>query len=161
MTERFVCFLVCGNKVCGEVVAVCGRVTHEHHEQYEEDVGRMVSFDSTYYVPTQMYPAPPVFALSTRLKKDLAAHVRKAFELLWVDPASCANRIRVFLEFLMDYFEIPRSDINAKGEEYDLKLYHRIERLEAKKPGHKKTFNALCATSGTMQAIPARRSLKH
>ncbi|QKD03520.1 DUF4145 domain-containing protein [Mesorhizobium loti R88b] len=103
----------------------------------------MVTFDSTYYTPRQMFPAPPVFPLSTRLKKELAAHLRKAFELLWVDPASCANRIRVFLEFLMDHFEILRTDINAKGEEYDLKLYHRIERLEAKKPGHKKTFNAL------------------
>ncbi|ARP65495.1 hypothetical protein A9K65_020565 [Mesorhizobium sp. WSM1497] len=124
-------------------MAVCGRVTHAHHEQYEEDLGEMVSYNSTYYSPTQMYPAPPVFPLSPKLSKECAAHLRKAFELLWVDPASCANRIRIFLERLLDQFEVPYMGVNNKGRDYDMTLAQRIEYLEDKKPGHKDAFNAM------------------
>lgn len=143
ITERFICFLVCGNTACGEVVTVCGRVTHEQHEQYDEDSQEMEYFNSVFYSPTQMQPAPPVFAVSKKLSKDCAAHLRKAFELLWVDPASCANRIRIFVEYLLDQFAVPRVGVNKKGQDYDMNLAQRIEYLELQKPGHKDAFNAM------------------
>ncbi|WP_189524044.1 DUF4145 domain-containing protein [Mesorhizobium sp. M8A.F.Ca.ET.165.01.1.1] len=143
LTERFIGFLECGNKFCGEIVTVCGSVHRQHHEQYEEALGGEVSFDNTYYSPSLIHPAPPVFAVSKKLNKDCAAHLRKAFELLWVDPASCANRIRIFVERLLDQFGVPCVGVNKKGDDYDMNLAQRIEFLEGQKPGHKDAFDAM------------------
>ncbi len=143
LTERFVCFLECQNKFCGEIVAVSGGVRRETHEQYDELIGAVVTFNPVYLSPVAIHPAPPLFRVSQNLSKECAEHLGKAFQLLWVDPASCANRIRIFVEHLLDQLGITRSGTDDKGKEHHLKLFRRIDLLEAERPGHKKTFDAL------------------
>jgi hypothetical protein len=143
VAERFTCFLECGSKFCGEVVTVCGNVHRESHDEYDELMEEVVTFNNTYYSPSAILPAPSVFSVSKSLSKECTAHIRKAFELLWVDPASCANRIRIFVEYLLDQFQVPRVRASKKGDSYDMNLAQRIEVLEGSKPGHKKTFDAL------------------
>lgn len=143
ITERFTCFLVCDKSSCGEVVAVSGTSSHSYHVQYDEHIEEHVEFHGRYYAPISMHPAPHIIGTSRKLNKVCKNDLEASFALLWADPAACANRLRTFIEHLLDQFEIPRKGINKKDEEYTLNLAQRIERLEKLKPGHEKTIKAL------------------
>lgn len=143
VTERFVCFLVCQGPWCGEVVTVSGYVNHGTQEGFDHETEEPISFDTTDYVPNSMRPAPPVFPVSRRLDKKCKVDLVKAFELLWADPAACANRIRVFVEHLMDALSVPREGKRADGTKYTADLHDRIEMLSLEMQGHKKTLHAL------------------
>ncbi|MBY5594131.1 DUF4145 domain-containing protein [Rhizobium leguminosarum] len=143
ITERFACFLVCDRPSCGEVVAVSGDTSHFHHEEYDEDLGEEVQYHGRRYSPTAMHPAPHIIKVSKKLDAVCRGDLEASFALLWVDPAACANRLRTFIEHLLDQFKIERIGINKKDEEYTLNLVQRIDKLEKLKPGHDKTIKAL------------------
>jgi hypothetical protein len=142
MTERFVCLLVCANKFCGEVITVAGNVTTSHDMGYEELIGEYDHYTS-YFVPKSITPAPHIISVSKKLSADCRNHLIKSFDLFWMDAGACANRLRIFVEHLLDQFQIPRSGLNCKGKEHELKLFRRIDLLDEAKPGHKDTFDAL------------------
>jgi len=138
-TARFQCFLVCEEPRCGEVVSVSGAVDYEEYDDREEDVFHI--FETLR--PMSMYPAPPIIAVSRKLSKEARGHLIASFGLIWPDPASCANRIRVFIEQLLVDFGVAPTRIDSKGKEVKRTLPERIEDLEATMPGHKSTFDAL------------------
>lgn len=143
ITERFSCFLVCDKASCGEIVVVAGRSSHSYHVQYDEYIGEEVQFHGHYYAPMSMYPAPHIIAVSSGLNAICKADLKASFALLWADPAACANRLRTFIEHLLDQFKIERKAIDKNGNEYTLNLVQRIDKLEKLKPGHEKTIKAL------------------
>ena len=140
--ERFTCFLVCDG-VCGEVVVVSGLRTHSYNVDYDDETGEEVVFEGQYHHPKLFYPALKIISVSKKLNKQCGEDLTSSFALLWVDPAACANRIRTFIEHLLDQFGIERLGINKHGEEYKLNLMQRLEKLEAVKPDHKATLSAL------------------
>jgi len=143
ITERFACFLVCDKPSCGEVVVVSGASSHSYQVHYDEHIGEEVQNHGHHYAPMAMHPAPHIIGVSRNLNAVCKGDLKASFALLWVDPAACANRIRTFIEHLLDQFQIPRKAIDKKGEEYTLNLVQRIDRLEKLKPGHDKTIKAL------------------
>jgi hypothetical protein len=138
---RFACLLQCDAFSCGEVVAVSGDITHDVDIQYDED-GAQEHYRPEY-LPRSMFPAPPVFRLSDQLPKHCAEHLSAAFGLMWGDTGACANRIRVFVEALLDHYGIPREGMTKKSKPTRYDLSKRIDLFEDQKPGHKTLFDAL------------------
>ncbi|UFW65647.1 DUF4145 domain-containing protein [Rhizobium laguerreae] len=137
---RFHGFLVCSMVLCGEIVAVAGDYSDYYHRQYDDQTEEMVEFTDRNYRTFLMRPAPPIISMPKSLNADSRKHLERAFELFWADWASCANRLRIVTEYLLDQLAIPR--IAAKGKRY-LDLAARIELLKAARPGHDNLLNAL------------------
>jgi len=140
---RFIGFLTCSNKWCGETVCVAGDYETRLHPQYNFEEDRDDSFEVTSYIPCSMRPAPSVIALPKGLDINAHYHLLRAYELLWVDPASCANRLRIVVEYLLDQLKIPRKGKKGAREDAQLNLAERIELLKTEKPGHEEALTAL------------------
>jgi hypothetical protein len=83
-------FLRC--RVCGDAVSVTG---------YMMD-GRLL--------PKSFVPAVPLIKNPGSQGGWTGLLVEKSFELFWVDPASCANCLRSFLEGLLDDWAVPKQN---------------------------------------------------
>lgn len=137
--ERFVALLKCDVDYCGEVVAVGGNRQAEMYQDYE---GREQHWESVL-VPLFVRPSPHIIAVSDKLSDPCKMHLKKAFELYWLDKAACANRLRIFVERLMDDFEVTKSKILENGKPHALNLFERIQAFDEVKPGHGAALNAL------------------
>ncbi|MCJ8521760.1 hypothetical protein ABID21_004931 [Pseudorhizobium tarimense] len=137
--ERFVALLKCDVAHCGEVVAVGGNRVAELYQDYE---GREQRWESAL-VPMFVRPAPHIIPVSRNLSDACNVQLRKAFELYWLDKAACANRLRIFVERLMDHFEVPTEGKAKKKKKHRLDLSERIEEFDSIKPGHKNALDAL------------------
>ncbi|WP_164830052.1 DUF4145 domain-containing protein [Sinorhizobium medicae] len=137
--ERFVALLKCDVAHCGEVVAVGGNRVAE----FFEDWNAHRQWWESVLVPMLVRPAPHIIPVSKNLSDACAMQLRKAFELYWLDKAACANRLRIFVERLMDHFQVPTQKLDKKGKPYDLNLSQRITEFDKMKPGHKDALDAL------------------
>lgn len=126
-TIRFSCMLVCDVEHCGEIVNVHGNI-----EQIQVYDYRGIPDYCSALVPKSMYPAPPLAAIPDGMPVGLIKELRVAFQLFWVDLGSCANRLRIFVERLLDHYEVPAGRLN-----------NRIEDFKAIDPEHAETFEAL------------------
>ncbi|MER9643200.1 DUF4145 domain-containing protein [Mesorhizobium sp. M0239] len=137
--EQFVALMKCETPSCGEVVAVGGNRAAwlqedcEHHRQYWEST----------LVCAFVRPAPHIIPVSKKLPPEGASQLKKAFELYWLDKAAAANRLRIFVERLMDHFQVPLKGKGNKTKNHTLDLSERIEEFDKMKPGHKDALNAL------------------
>lgn len=53
-------------------------------------------------VPKAIYPAPPIISFPPKTPRAVIVELEAAFALFWVDLSSCAAKIRVSLERLLD-----------------------------------------------------------
>jgi hypothetical protein len=134
----FIAFMVCKGVLCGEVVAVSGDYRCDEHVQQVNDEEEQ-TFTTYNYRIYSMRPGPPLIEAPKKLNADAKRHLKKAFELFWTDSASCANRLRIVVEYLLDQFDIERD--TAKGD--PLNLASRIEKLTKTKPDQADYLNAL------------------
>jgi hypothetical protein len=79
-------------------------------------------------------PAPPIFAIPEQSPSGVSGELKRAFSLFWIDPGSCANRLRVAVEALLTHQKVARTEINSRGRRGPLSLHSRIERFKAKDP---------------------------
>jgi hypothetical protein len=137
--ERFSLRLTCDIAECGEVAHVLGDTTVA--EYYDDD------FNSWGLISLlrarAFFPPPPIIAIPKEVPAPVEAEISKSFELFWVDLSSCANRLRVSVELLLDHFKIPRSGIDKKGKSTRLDLNARISLFEKADPEHAPTLTAL------------------
>ena len=70
--------------------------------------------------PLSYYPAPHLIHIPASCPEEIKAILIQSFGLYWVDPGSCANKIRIAIEVLMSHYQI-------EGE----KLHNRIVRFSA------------------------------
>lgn len=136
---RFKGFVRCDRQFCGEIVVVAGNYTTEFHHHYDDDSDTPVTDEATSYRPHIMSPAPEIIQYPKKLNKDSKEHLLRSFALFWADYASCANRLRIVVENLLDQFEVERE--NDKGD--FLNLASRIEKLARTKPDQADYLNAL------------------
>ncbi|NEI70979.1 DUF4145 domain-containing protein [Rhizobium lusitanum] len=139
ITSRFVGMLKCDIPHCGEIVTVAGDRPVVLYEDYEEETQNWES----NFQPCFIRPAPHIIKVSKNLSDNCASHLKKAFELYWVDKAATANRLRIFVEQLMDQFHVPTEGKGNKKKKHKLDLSERIEEFDQIKPGHKDALHAL------------------
>lgn len=137
--ERFGLKLICDASDCGEVSHVLGDTTVA--EYYDEDFNAW-GFISLLRVRA-FFPAPPIIAIPKEVPEAVRSEITKSFELFWTDLSSCANRLRISVELLLDHFKIPRSSIDKKGKSMRLDLNARISSFEKTDPEHAPTLTAL------------------
>ncbi|RVG28646.1 DUF4145 domain-containing protein [Sinorhizobium meliloti] len=141
MTVRFVMLLKCDTPSCGEVITVAGDRRVETFDDWDSHQQHVVEV----YYPHTVVPGPHVFPISPNLSETCKHHLAKAFELMWTDAAASANRLRIFVERLMDQYQIPTEGPSDKDPTkiVEWKLFKRIDELEKQHPGHKDAFTAL------------------
>lgn len=100
---------------CKEFVIISYRRTED--VRHLDEQGYEVAFlEPLYYVP-----APPIIKISASCPKEIADLLRLSFQLYWVDLSSCANKIRISIECLM----------NSMGVPAHAKLHNRIENFKS------------------------------
>lgn len=139
----FHAFMICHREQCGEVISIVGRYTKQFHFVGRNYNGEPKIDEDTEFTPTAISPAPPIISYSPQLADTPRSHLEKSFELFWVDLGSCANRLRIVVETLLDQFLVPRVKSRTDGSTYSLNLAQRIDELGAIKPGHTDVLQAL------------------
>ncbi len=112
-TLRVTAHLKCSK--CDDVAIMCyERIEDVRHTDEEGN-------EIFEIVPLFYHPAPPLIHIPTSCPSPVADVIKQSFSLYWVDLASCANKIRVALEVLMDHYQI----------DHNLSLHQRIRTFEA------------------------------
>jgi len=100
---------------CNDIVVMCyERVDDVRHTDEEGN-------EICEIIPLFYSPAPPLISIPNSCPPTVAGVIKQSFSLYWVDLASCANKIRIALEVLMDHFKIDQN----------LSLHQRIKAFEA------------------------------
>lgn len=125
---RFHLFLKCAVSTCGQVVSVHGDAELYENKSWRHDEDRFCYA----LCPKGMHPAPPLATIPPETPDRVVDELRVAFSLFWVDLGSCANRLRISVERVLDEFGLPEGT-----------LFSRIKEFESADPAHAKTFDAL------------------
>jgi len=136
---NFIAFMVCNNGFCGEVATVAGDYRSEEHAQWDEHSEQEERYTTTAYRIFSFRPAPPIINIPKNLNSDAKRHLKKAFELFWNDYASCANRLRIVVEYLLDQFQIERQGADGGYRS----LSGRLKQMKDVKPEQEHLLSAL------------------
>lgn len=93
-------------------------------------------------IPNNFFPAPPILRLRPEHKdEEFAKALRQSFQLFWIDSASCANKIRTAMEYLLD---CPPFLIKAKKEDgNEIRFNERLDVLKRSNESYFNLFDAL------------------
>jgi hypothetical protein len=71
-------------------------------------------------------PGPRIIQIPSETPDTVGKEIAKAFELFWLDPGGCANRLRVSVERLLDHFKVKKLDIQKGKKQRTYSLNDRI-----------------------------------
>lgn len=125
----FTALLSCTNPQCKEVVACSGTgcVEEEYYSYYGRDERRYVE----YYKPYFLYPALHIFQIPEKTPDNVQESIIVSFSLVFSNPASSANQIRIAIECLLTHLEVKQYH-TVRGKRNKLTLHRRIELLPEK-----------------------------
>ncbi len=128
---RFIGTLKCSYKKCSGKVLFCGiGGVEEVIQQYDEMTGKLILPESdigffNYFYPTYFNPIIEIFPIPSNCPKNIIDEIKKAFLLYWCDTSSCGNKIRIIVEFILDYLKIKKRE--KRGGSYKpISLHDRI-----------------------------------
>jgi len=130
--STFVGSLIC--PLCSEFVAFLGDGELEQHHYYDEYNGHYVEEMYSTFTPKYFYLTLQLFEINNNCPSEIKKVVGESFSLYWNDLSSCANKIRVSLELLMNEFKIKKTFIDKKRKRQRLSLHGRIEEFKKIKP---------------------------
>lgn len=127
----FIGYLEC--IVCHQRVSFCGDGNVDEVEEYDE--AEDINVPRTMQIFTPQFFSPPllIIAIPPKCPDKIKKEIHKSFCVFWVDPSSCANRIRVVVELIMDNYKVKKYAI-IKHRRTKLSLHKRIEIFTVKKP---------------------------
>lgn len=126
VVERWSATLKCDEPSCGEIINIIGDAnvvetdfvnTDGQHDWVYEDVLRIQA----------MYPAPPLFRISSNVPRDVRRHLEIAFRMYWTDVSACVSRLRTAVERLLDEQGVPTERKTKTGKFVRMDLYERID----------------------------------
>lgn len=126
--------LKCNN--CEETVAVSGFMSEENYPSDEESGIRKS------ITPIVFYPAPKIIHIPASCPKSVSKILNESFGLYWLDLGSCANKIRIAIEVLLNELSIPDKKVSKKVER-QLSLHSRLEYFEKTNPDVSKHLMAI------------------
>jgi hypothetical protein len=123
----FFMHLECNNPSCNENVFCLGF--------YYNDLCPTVNGEitETVYIPKYFYPNLRILNISNKCPQDIRNLIDISFSLYYSDSSSCANKIRVVLEHIMNNLRIKKETINSKGRIVKIKLHDRILQMKNNK----------------------------
>ena len=114
----FSAWLICGHSKCGQHVAVTGLCTYRYAYDEKGD-----TITERVFSPKTLLPGPPLIALASDIPKSVRGMLLSSFDLFWLDSESCANRLRVALELILEDQGLPATDADGKL----VSLHRRID----------------------------------
>ncbi len=137
----FSCILECTNSNCKDVVSTTGSggvdQDYIHDENGEVDVDY---YD--YFRPKFFHPHLKIFELPQQTPETVSTEIDTSFSLLFSDPPSSANHIRIALENVLTDLRIKRF-VTPNGKRKFLNLHQRIDLLPTKFDHVKELFYAV------------------
>ena len=124
--------LKCDNNVCGELVSFCGT---GRDEIFEADEPKSPSGTVPVYchiiTPLFVHPSPHFIKMSSNYPQTVTVHLKESFGLFWVDKMSCANKLRVVVEDVLNHFGVKRTCIiKKKHKRQNLTTHARLDKFE-------------------------------
>lgn len=124
--------LTCNNVNCGEQVLVMGNMSVDGYEEYDERYG--FEYNSTEFFHPQMFvPTLNLFNINPEVPDNINKAIVESFKIYWLDISSCANKIRIATELIMDEQKIAKTYVSA-GKRKGYTLHKRIELFKVNKP---------------------------
>lgn len=120
----FTAILTCSNQKCSEHVIMSGYVREKEVEYEDPELGWGYSV-SRVLSPRSILPPLRLIDIPARTPKKVEQAMWSAFDLIWCDPSSCANKVRVAVELLMDHFKVKK--YSRTGARKPVPLHSRID----------------------------------
>lgn len=136
----------CSRNSCGEVVSLVGACTLDYPEKKDYPHGGYEVKPVNIYVPKFFYPNLKLFVIPYNVPKEIKEQINLAFSHYFNDLSSCANRVRVAVELLLNDIKAPKYRMTKKKKRYYFKynLHDRIKHF-GKKKKYKDISNLLLA----------------
>ncbi|MGG9972763.1 DUF4145 domain-containing protein [Ferruginibacter sp. SUN002] len=115
-----------GQLTCNDIIFFTGTGSPEHSGYYDYKADSYNEGWTNTFTPSFFQPSIPIFKIPDNCSKELTAEIRHSFKLFWCDLPSCANRIRVALEILMNEQGVKKYEIK-NGKRIPINLHKRIE----------------------------------
>lgn len=118
----FTAWAQCSNKLCNQAFAISGTggVAPQYVSESEWEY-------KPYFSPKACHPMPDIIMFPNKCPNEIKDELRAAFESFWSNPAACASRMRIALEYLMNYLSVPKQKQDSNGKLIDLNLHARID----------------------------------
>ena len=126
MRGIFLGLLKCSNASCNETVVVTGVYHSEEGHEYEHVEDRYDMVVNEMLTPTCFNPPLHIFHIDKDLPDNIRGEIINSFNVYWLDISSCANKIRVVIELIMDDMKVPKTYLHA-GKRKGYSLHKRIE----------------------------------
>jgi len=116
--------LKCNN--CGEAVVAMGNKSEDSYPNVDGENDLFIKYFS-------FYPHPNIIDIPKSCPETVKKVLYESFGLFWIDKNSCANKIRIAVEALMD-LKTNKTQINQKGKRKTITLHDRIMLYKLKNP---------------------------
>ena len=113
-------FLQCNNPDCLEKIVVSGNYEYGGWYGDEDDEHGIVELEE--YYPHYFERSPKIIIVNDKYPKDIQEILNTSFSLFWLDKSSCANRLRLCLENVLDTFSIPRKTEKGKYIDFQTRI---------------------------------------
>ena len=126
----FSCILECTNPRCQEFVSCLGNGGVDQEYSTDENGEFDVSY-SDFFKPKFFHPNLKIFTPPKKTPESVYEELNVSFSLVFSDPSSAANHVRIALENLLTELRIKRS-YKTSGKMKYLNLHQRIDLLPSK-----------------------------
>ncbi len=113
--------LKCNN--CGEIVVASGLKSEENYPS-DEEVGIQRSITAMSFIPP-----PKIIEIPKSCPNSVKKILNDSFGLYWMDISSCANKIRIGIEVLLNELGVKQTKGNTT-----LTLHKRLKEFEKSEP---------------------------
>ena len=142
ITGSFGGTLKCNNPKCGEAILIMGKMNVEGDHEYDEQNGGWNFSYSEFLFPLAFIPTINIFPIHSDVPKDIKEAMMESFKIYWIDIASCANKIRIVIELIMDEQKIAKTYLQS-GKRKGYSLHRRIELFKTTKPDEAELLMAI------------------
>ncbi len=126
----FTLMFFCLNEDCNEIVSCIGNSFFDIESvDYDENGYSNPNFIQCYY-PKFFYPPLNIITLKKSYPQNIKKELIKSFSHFFNDKASCANKIRICIELLMDNFRVRKTRTTTAGKRKRLTLHERISEFK-------------------------------
>jgi hypothetical protein len=111
---------------CSEVVTAMGSKSEDNYPNPDGDHSISIKY-------LAFIPAPHIIEIPKSCPDTVKKILIESFGLYWMDENSCANKIRVSIEALMDALKVRKTKVTRKGRK-KVMLHNRILEYKIRNP---------------------------
>lgn len=113
-------------KNCKEFVFFIAKGNPEEYGFYDPKVDDYVEIIQTSFTPIYVFPTIHIFEIPEKCPEIVKNGIIESFNIYWTDLESCANKIRISLEHLMDSYKIKKHRLSSQRKRIPVSLHSRI-----------------------------------